>query len=248
MTRGQARLVVIDPIVQFLAPGVNPFLDTSIRRALAPLEALAARCACHILLVRHLNKRGAGRAVYRGLGAIGLVGVCRSAWLVAEAEEKSNRRVLAEVKNNLSAPQPALAFEVVKPADGPATLAWLGPVAATAEELLTRSRRSGPRPTARQAAAAFLVRVLADGPATVRDIWKQARAEAIPVTTLRRARKDMGVLVSPIIVDDRPVKYWRFPEQELPRDPKDDTGIGELLRALEKQYPPRTPLEDEDED
>ncbi|HKI30608.1 MAG TPA: hypothetical protein VKA46_01855 [Gemmataceae bacterium] len=40
--------------------------------------------ACAVLLLRHLNKVGRGRALYRGLGSIGLVGSCRSAWLLAE--------------------------------------------------------------------------------------------------------------------------------------------------------------------
>jgi len=249
VARAQARLVVIDPVMQFLSRGVNPSIELSIRRALEPLEAMARRHACHILLLRHLNKKGAGRAVYRGLGAIGLVGVCRSAWLVAEEEAGSSRRVLAQVKNNLAPRQPSLAFEMVPSASGEATLSWLGPVELTADDLLGQGQRRGRRPKERQAAAAFLARVLADGPVAVPELWKQARAEGLPATTLRRARKDLDIRVSRATVDGHVLRYWMFPEHERPlgdRATDDDTGIDEWLRALEKQFPPATPLDEDD--
>jgi len=97
-----ARLLVIDPVIHFIGPGVDISTNAGARRALAPLVALARRHACVVLLIRHLNKTEGRRALYRGLGAIGLVGACRSAWLVAEEAEKPARRVLAQVKNNLA--------------------------------------------------------------------------------------------------------------------------------------------------
>ena len=59
-----------------------------------------------VQLVRHLNKSGGRQALYRGLGSIGLVANCRSAWLVAADPRARGRAVLAQVKNNL-APGPA---------------------------------------------------------------------------------------------------------------------------------------------
>jgi hypothetical protein len=238
VARTRARLVVIDPVMQFLGRDVNPAIDVSIRRALAPLCDLARREGCHILLVRHLNKKGDGRALYRGLGSIGLVGTSRSAWLVAEEPGGSGRRVLAQVKNNLGPPQPSLAFEVIQGDGGAATLHWLGPVAETAESLLGRGR--GREPLERQAAADFLTRSLADGPVKVRDLWKRVRAEGLSVTTVKRARKELGIRVAKVGVGRRAVRYFTLPEQEPP------TAIDPLVRAFERQYPPRTPRGDED--
>src|SRR5690349_3540750 len=70
VARTQARLLVIDPVMAFFAASVNTASDQGIRRALAPLVALARRHACAVLLLRHLNKTGGGRALYRGLGSI----------------------------------------------------------------------------------------------------------------------------------------------------------------------------------
>src|SRR5262249_20581869 len=113
--RAGARLVVIDPVTHFLGREVNVASDPSIRRALAPLAAPGPGHACAVLLVRHLKKAEGRRALYRGLCSIGLAGVCRSAWLVAEESAGSARRVLAQQKNNLAPPQPSLAFEVAQP-------------------------------------------------------------------------------------------------------------------------------------
>src|SRR5439155_15801283 len=117
----------LDPLTMFPDPGVCTHYEPSIRRALEPLARLAEARRCAVLFVRHLNKLGGGRALYRGAGSIGLVAVCRSAWLVAADPEAPARRVMAQVKNNLAPPQPSLAYEV-RAADGaPPAVAWLGP-------------------------------------------------------------------------------------------------------------------------
>jgi hypothetical protein len=136
----QARLVVIDPLVAFLDAHVNLSNDASVRRALSKLAGLAEQHACAMLLVRHLNKRAGLRSLYRGSGSIGLVGLSRSGWLVARDPEDSQRRVLAQVKNNLGAPQPSLVH------------ACAGGARRTGAGLLARSQCLERRSTARQPA------------------------------------------------------------------------------------------------
>jgi len=105
--------------VAFLGRGVVSNSDQGVRQALLPLAELAARQECAVELVRHLNKRSGGRAVYRGGGSIGFLGMCRSGWLAARDPHVSERCVLAQVKNNLAAPQPSLAYRVDAAQDGP---------------------------------------------------------------------------------------------------------------------------------
>jgi hypothetical protein len=242
VARTQARLVVIDPIMAFFGPGVNPASDQSIRRALAPLATLARRCDCVILLIRHLNKVGRGRALYRGLGSIGLVGACRSAWLVAEEPGGSARRVLAQVKNNLAPPQPSLAFEIEQGPNGSAMLHWLGPVAASADVLLAQERLTRELAPC-ETASAFLSEVLADGPVAAREIWRRAEQEGISLRTLRRARQTLEVSSVRMRVDGRFGNYWSLPEHGPP--PEDDLdSLEEWLRPLRERYPPSTPLDD----
>src|SRR5439155_10848615 len=59
-----ARFVVLDPVVAFLQASVLSASDQSVRRALAPLADLAERRQCAIEMVRHLNKKGGGKALY----------------------------------------------------------------------------------------------------------------------------------------------------------------------------------------
>ncbi|HKI36420.1 MAG TPA: AAA family ATPase [Gemmataceae bacterium] len=245
----RARLVVIDPIMHFFDPGVNTSSDQTVRRALAPLAALARRYACAILLLRHLNKTEGRRALYRGLGSVGLVGVCRSAWLVAEESLGSSRRVLAQVKNNLDAPQPGLAFEVTRPEGGEPALSWLGPVETSADDLVGLPRRRGPQPVKRRGAALFLSEVLAGGPMKVRDIWERAVKEGLSANTVRNAKDDLGIVSRRVMEDGRRVNYWLLHGQGLPGEEKPEEEMDELERQLKKlgeMYPPTTPLEDDD--
>jgi hypothetical protein len=134
--------VVIDPIMAFLEATVATGSDPSVRQALLPLMRLAEKHRCAVLLVRHLNKDGGVQSIYRGGGSIGIIGACRSGWLVARDPHDPSRRVLAEVKNNLAAPQSSLSFAIEAPDSGPASIAWLGPSPWTADQLGRCSRAS----------------------------------------------------------------------------------------------------------
>jgi hypothetical protein len=243
--RAQARLLVIDPIMTFFDGGVNTSCDKAVRRALAPLAALAHRHGCAVLLIRHLNKLGGGRAIHRGLGSMGLVGVCRSGWLVAEEKEASPRRVLAQVKNNLAPPQPSLAFELAQSEGQAATLNWLGPVDATADGLLGRPRRMGREPTALEAATAFLAAALANGPLKVAEVWKRATERGVTRRTLARAKDELDVRSEWVTEEGRPVSYWLLPHQQAPRPLVDDeNSLEPWLAPLREKFPPPCPLDD----
>ncbi len=79
LVKTRARLVVLDPLLAFLDGSVSSANDQSVRRVLGPLAGLAAEHDCAVLLIRHLTKWAGKQAIYRGGGAIGLLGACRSA-------------------------------------------------------------------------------------------------------------------------------------------------------------------------
>jgi hypothetical protein len=242
----QARLLVIDPLVAFLERQVNMNDDASIRRAVFRLALIAEKHACAMLLVRHLNKRPGLRSLYRGGGSIGLLGASRSAWLVARDPEVPERRVLAEVKNNLGPAQPSLAFTVTHAAEGgQPLLSWLGPCAWTADALL------GGEPatvTPRDQAKDFLKAALQDGPRSSRDLWNLAEKEGFTERTLRRAKKDLRVRSEVVAARSRRVSYWLLPGQELPESikpkPREGDTVGPWLDWLNATYPSATPIDD----
>jgi hypothetical protein len=238
----QARLVVIDPLMAFLDATVVVASDAHARRALAPLADLAERHHCAVLLVRHLAKQGGRRALYRGGGSIGFVGACRSAWLVAADPDHPRHRILAEVKNNLAARQPSLAYEIVAPPGGPPTVTWLGANALTADQLVA-AVPPAPRPLPRDRAEHFLRTFLQDGPRTSRDIWAAARLEGLSEVTLERAKRLHEISSVRVWADGKRLSYWLLPGQHLPEAEEDRNSLEPWLASLCERYPSPTPID-----
>ncbi len=246
LAHSRALLVVIDPITAFFGAGVLSGSDQSARRALLPLARLAAKHHCAILLVRHLNKHGAGRSIYRGGGSIGIVAACRSGWLAAPDPHAAGRCVLAQVKNNLAPPQPSLAYEVTAQEGAPPVLSWLGPCEWAADDLLAK-RPSAPPPSPRDRAREFLEDVLEQGPRTSREIWEASREHELSERTLNRAKRELEVRSVRVTIEGQPRSYWLLPGQELPAVVPPEEAVPSLepwLAPLRAQFPPPTPLDD----
>ena len=64
------KLIIIDPITNFLSERTQTGIDASVRQALAPLSELASELDVALILVRHLNKQGEMKAICRGGGSI----------------------------------------------------------------------------------------------------------------------------------------------------------------------------------
>src|ERR687893_845624 len=187
-----AALVVIDPLMAFLTGKTDSHKDQDIRRALAPLAALAERTGAAVLLVRHLNKSAGGNALYRGGGSIGIIGAARAGLVVAPDPEDPERRILAANKHNLSRAAPSLAFRVETAPNGAACVAWEGTSRLNAGDLL----KEPPDPEQRSAmeeAKGFLHQELASGPVAAEQARKAARAAGVSERTLKRAKKELGV-------------------------------------------------------
>jgi Bifunctional DNA primase/polymerase, N-terminal/AAA domain len=69
IVKASARLGIIDPISAYLSERISTGVDQSVRRALAPLAQIAQEEASTVVMVRHLNKRGDMKAMYRGGGS-----------------------------------------------------------------------------------------------------------------------------------------------------------------------------------
>lgn len=188
----EAACVVIDPLMAFLSEKVNAHKDSEIRRALAPLAALAERTGAAVVVVRHLNKATGGSALYRGGGSIGIIGAARSGLLVAPDPEDENRKVLAPMKGNLSKTAPSLTFGLTEAANGSVRLEWGGESNLRATHLLAPQGTEEER-SALDEAKDFLRDELKAGPMGAKQIHKGARDAGIADITLRRAKTVLGV-------------------------------------------------------
>jgi KaiC/GvpD/RAD55 family RecA-like ATPase len=194
--RTRATMMVLDPFSAFLSGDVDSYKDQDIRKVTTILAALAERCDCAVILVRHLGKSEKSSALYRGLGSIGAIAAARSAFVVASDPTDgcdSARRVFCPTKSNLSRLPPALAFSLVAdPQRQVARVDWAPePVAITADELLAGGDRKQERGIAH--AVKLLTEQLASGPKSTVEVERAAEAARIGKRTLERARFLMGI-------------------------------------------------------
>lgn len=230
LARLRPRLVVLDPVTAFLDSGLNLNSEHEVRHVLSPLADLAAKHDCAVQMIRHLNKGGGQRALYRGLHSIGFVAACRLAWLVGRDPRLPSRLVLAEEKTNLNVPQPSLAYTIASHSSGHAVLEWQGPVAWTADDLLGGGTR---RDRLRQRACEVLAAILKDGPLPARDATRAARQHGVSPRTLRRARRELNIESRIVGTYRQHQNWWLLPGQELP-DSVDSPEMKELRRVLWK--------------
>jgi hypothetical protein len=187
-----AALVVVDPLMAFLGGTTDSHKDQDVRRALAPLAALAERTRASVLIVRHLNKATGGKPLYRGGGSIGIIGAARSGLVVAQDPEDPERRILAANKNNLSRAAQSLAFGLETAPNGAARVVWGGASSLSAGDILREP--AGPkRRSALSEAKAFLFQELAGGPVDAERVMKDAREADVSERTLKRAKRELGV-------------------------------------------------------
>ena len=186
-----AALVVVDPLMAFLSSDTNSHKDQDVRRALAPLAALAERTRAAVLIVRHLNKTEGGNSLYRGGGSIGIIGAARSGLVVAEDPEDPDRRVLAPNKNNLAKPAPSLVFGMGTAPNDAVRVIWHGRSDLSAAQILQPPVDEDK--SALSEAKKFLRNELRDGPVAAKQVKKNAREADISERTLKRAKRELGV-------------------------------------------------------
>ena len=198
-----ARLVIVDPLSASLGSDVDGHRDQDIRRAIAPLVALAERLDLAVLCLAHLNKSQAGDALTRVLGSRGLTAAARSVLTFGrppDVAEDSPDRVLAHPASNLAPEAASLAWrhegrevqgddDEVIPTN---RLVLIGECDTKADELIVT--RSNDERTDTESAAEWLSDELAEGSwRPSREIKATAKQAGYSDKVLRRARDQLHV-------------------------------------------------------
>jgi len=189
-----AKLLALDPLVATLGAETNSYRDQDIRRALAPVVAMAERTGVAVVCIRHLTKGGGQNPKYRGGGSIGIIGAGRASFLFAEKPDCDGFYVMAPVKGDLwRGKPPALEYSIEEKNEQP-VISWQGESTHTAKSLLAEpDRESAEESNAITDAKRFLRDVLTAGPRAVKEVKREARQAGISDRTVIRARYSLGV-------------------------------------------------------
>jgi len=183
----KARFVVIDPIQSYLGADTDMHRANETRPILDNLARLADRHSCAVLIVRHLAKAQAGRAIHRGLGSIDFSGAVRSELLAGTAPE--GQRVLAQIKSNVGIFGKSLEFEITNKGE----FLWKGESEMQAADILAPDDVGREDRSATKEAIEFLQQELAGGPRPSKEVRQSAESRGLSWKTIQRAMGKAGV-------------------------------------------------------
>jgi AAA domain len=225
-----SMMLGIDPITAFLSENILSGNDASVRRALGPLKDLAAETGCAVVLVRHLNKSGDGKAMYRGGGSIAFTGLARSGLITGKLpDEMGGTFAVAQVKSNLAKLlDGAMTYSIVqREQDGSGGwitgIEWHGWADITADDLAKGpSGPKGPAPDKRDACVADVLALLAErDPYDSTELFAELRARGHREGTIKNARaecKKNHEVRSYAIFSRGRATQWKVTVKPMPKD------------------------------
>jgi hypothetical protein len=189
-----ARLLVFDPIITYVAADLSSYSDKDVRQALTPLADMLADTDCCGIMLRHLKKDDkASLAMYRGGGSIAFIALSRAGFAVGK--KKDGTLALMPTKANLAPKAKALKYAleaVVLEGDiETSKVIWDGETDADADEVLTAF--GGDREKPREKAEELVMEILTQGPQPSKTLEDAAKGRGISLSTLKRAKEDLGV-------------------------------------------------------
>jgi hypothetical protein len=234
-----AKLCIIDPTAAYLGKSDSDN-NAEMRALLRPVAKLAAELGVIVVVISHLTKAAAVKALYRVQGSIALVGAVRLAYVfVRGLGEDAETRYICPLKVNIAKRPPPVAFRFSTPAhedDVPRVLWDLARQPAhTLEEMLTGEAPPAPARPARDpegvsAVGAFLSRELASGPVPTTDLRKAAAGSGVAWRSVERAKVKAGDRIRADAVG-RGTRdacyYWHLADHQDRMDDLKKAGSGE---------------------
>jgi len=214
-----AVLLILDPIMTMLSGDANK--DQDARKALTPVKEVSGRTGVSVIGVRHLNKSLGLKAIQRGSGNMGLIGVARAGSFFAEHPDDEDLRVMAAHKSNLAEKPPSLAYSLVPWAIDPeiVRVEWKGTTEHDANSISAAPATPAEK-TKQEEARDFLRDFLRDGPRWQEEVKQAAHRQLISYATLRIAKGQLRVRSERIGTEG-----WQW---ALPEDPEGDKEEGRL--------------------
>lgn len=189
LSEHEPALLVIDPLQAFLGADTDMHRSNETRPVLMGVARLAEKHACAVLLIRHLSKSQADRAIYRGLGSIDFVAAARSVLLAGQDPQDPTKRAIIHTKGSLSEQGVSIAYELKD-----RQFLWTGVSDLTAGQVMQPDKYAETDSKLKiDEAKDFLRDYLADGPQPTNEVLKKAENAGMNIVTIRRAKSDLGI-------------------------------------------------------
>ena len=182
----EPSLVIIDPLTAFLGGSIDMHRQNETRPVMAKLASLAREHNCAILLIRHINKGGGMKPIYRGMGSIDFTASARSVLLAGhiDHEDGSMERALVHIKSNLAPLGPPIGYILGHPFE------WTTSTL-TASDILDQPTGKGKKT---DEAVALIRDLLTDEKAVpANEIFAAAKEAGISQRTMKDAKKMLRV-------------------------------------------------------
>jgi RecA-family ATPase len=129
--KGNIRLIVVDPVSAYVGQ-TDSYNNAQVRSMLKPLSDLAADTGVAVILVTHLRKAQAAKAVHQAMGSLAFTAAARTVLVVTKDRDDPDLRVVLVAKSNLGKDRVGWSYKIQ---DG--TVAWQQAIEAGADEFMS---------------------------------------------------------------------------------------------------------------
>jgi hypothetical protein len=214
-------LIVVDPLDSFLG-ATDSHRKSETQSAIGHFAQVAQSLRCGALGIAHLNKGESRSVVDRVVGSVGFSTAVRSLIAVGESPSEPGTRVAAVAKANMTdlSTIPAVTFrvdgtEVDAPDGGFPITTGVAVITGEIEGFDADSLLSTPsvsERTQRDEATQWLRSVLGGYTVAKKVVMADARGEGLAKSTVERAARDLGVIVTRDESERGRPSYWSLPE------------------------------------
>ena len=179
-----ARMLVFDPLQQYLGKNADMCRITDIRRLLSNLGGIAARNNCAVIIIAHQNKAQGAKELHRVFGSVDITATARSVLRISASETDPETRVISHIKSSVSRPGAPIAFRI----QDDAPVLYLGEYDGETEyeEIPDDSSK-------RAKATEIIYAMLRTGPKEGTEIYKTCNEAGISPRTVERVKRELDV-------------------------------------------------------
>lgn len=215
-TRGNVKLLIIDPIVSAVAGDSHK--NAEVRRSLQPLADLASHFGIVVLGITHFTKGTSGRdPVERITGSLAFGALARVVFIAAKSQEKNEIGeaicIFMRAKSNIGSDEDGFEYNIQQaeldnnPAIITSRVFWGKKIYGAANTLLTNIE-CGHKNKKIDEAKKFLIDLLTNKPLMQSEIEKECNIAGMALPTVRRAKKALNI---ESVKDGQAQWWWHLP-------------------------------------